>query len=72
METSKNGKSFKALPLAFELGFTIALPLALFAFFGRLVDKAFSTTPLFLLSGIGIALAVTTYFIYKKVKSLQP
>ncbi len=75
MEISKeNGgvkKSFKAIPLAFELGFTIAIPLVLFALIGRFADKSLATSPWLLLLGILLAIAISTVLVYKKVKAIM-
>lgn len=64
-------KDLKALRLVFDLGYTIAIPLIFFALGGRLLDRKFETSPLFLLVGIFAALAASGYGIYKKVQSIQ-
>lgn len=48
------------MSLAWELGYTIAVPLVVFALAGRYADKHFGTTPWLLLAGMLIAIAVST------------
>ncbi len=71
LETNvETAKSFRAVPLAFELGFTIALPIVLLALAGRLLDKHFTTSPIFLLVGILASIVITTVLVYKKVSKI--
>lgn len=55
-----------ALGLAWELGYLIAIPIVIFGFLGRFLDRRFETSPWFLLAGIGIALIVTAFAVYRK------
>ena len=61
---------FSLLNLAFEIGYTIALPLVFFALLGRFADKFFGTAPWLLLLGILLALLSSGILIYKKVRVL--
>ncbi|HEY4496290.1 MAG TPA: AtpZ/AtpI family protein [Candidatus Paceibacterota bacterium] len=63
-------KEQKLLPLAFEVGWTIALPLVGLALLGRWLDKMFQASPLFLLTGSLLAIIISTVIIIKKVKKL--
>ena len=54
---------------AFEVGSAIALPLVIFAFIGRFIDKVYGTTPLFLIIGLLLSLVSTGIIIWKKVKN---
>ena len=56
------------IALVFELGYTIAVPLVLFALGGRFVDRHFGTSPLFLLVGIFLSLIGSSYLIYKIIR----
>ncbi|MFA4818545.1 MAG: AtpZ/AtpI family protein [Patescibacteria group bacterium] len=56
-----------ALNLAWELGYTIALPLVALAVGGRLLDKYLNTSPLWLLVGVLVSIVVTIWLIYRKV-----
>lgn len=62
-----NGLSLaQAFGLAWQFGYTMAIPLVLFALGGRLLDKHFNTSPLFLLIGIIISIAVSSILIGMK------
>ena len=65
-EKAKNEGVFYALSLAFELGFTIAIPAVGFALGGRLLDNKLDTSPLFILLGICTAILLSSYLVYKK------
>jgi F0F1-type ATP synthase assembly protein I len=65
-ETSNN---FKMWSLAWELGYLIALPIIILALLGRFLDKKFITSPLFLLVGILLALVITGFLVWKKIRS---
>ncbi|MEI7777473.1 MAG: AtpZ/AtpI family protein [bacterium] len=56
------------IALVFELGYTIAVPLVLFALGGRFLDKRLGTSPLFLLVGIFLSLMGSSYLIYKIIR----
>ena len=56
------------IALVFELGYTIAVPLVLFALGGRFIDRHFGTSPLFLLVGIFLSLIGSSYLIYKIIR----
>jgi F0F1-type ATP synthase assembly protein I len=58
----------QTISLSLQLGFMIALPVVIFTIVGRILDKTLLTTPLFLVLGIILALAVSTILIYQKIK----
>lgn len=62
----KNGKRFSALSLAWNLGYTIAVPLVVFALAGRYLDKKLGTSPFLLLAGILLSIGLTSWLVYKK------
>lgn len=62
----KNDSSWSAVSLAWELGYSIAVPLVIFALIGRLLDKKLGTSPWLLLIGILIAIISSSYIVYKK------
>ena len=64
-------KNFKALALAWELGYTIAVPIVVLALLGRLADKAWGTSPWLLLFGIVVSITFSSWLIYRKVKELM-
>lgn len=63
-------KLFSALGLAWELGYIIAIPIAVLALVGRWVDKSFNTSPLFLLVGVFGSMIISGVLIVKKTKSI--
>ena len=70
---NNNGKKnalWIALGIAWDLGYIIALPIAILGFGGAYLDKLYATSPLFLLIGMGLALLITGIGLYKKVSSL--
>ena len=66
----KPDKPWSAVSLAWELGFSIAIPLVVFALLGRYLDKKLGTSPWLLLAGILIAIAVTSWMVYQKTKKI--
>jgi len=62
----KTDKSFSALGLAWNLGYTIAVPLVALALLGRYLDKKLGTSPWLLLIGILVSIAVSSWLVYKK------
>ena len=62
--------NWSAIGFAWELGYSIAVPLALFALGGRFLDKKLGTSPWLLLGGIVISIAITSFIVYKKVMTV--
>jgi F0F1-type ATP synthase assembly protein I len=62
----------EALGLAGNLGFTVAVPLVLFALIGRFADRRFHTSPWFFLAGALIAIVITTVLLIRTFKRLLP
>lgn len=65
-EKEKSEKPWSAVSLAWELGYSIAVPLVGLALVGRFLDKKFESSPWFLLIGILISILISSYLIYKK------
>jgi F0F1-type ATP synthase assembly protein I len=63
--------SFSAMSLAWELGYMIAIPLVALALGGRFLDKELGTGPLMLLSGVCLAIIVSSYMVYKKTTDIM-
>ncbi len=61
---------FRPLALAWELGYTIAIPLVALALGGRFLDKNFDTSPIFLLVGIFVSILISSFLIYRKTKKI--
>ena len=74
MGTSEPGRERlvlgQVLSLAWDLGYIIVVPLVVFALGGRLLDKHFGTSPLLLLAGIFISLALSTIGVYRLTKKI--
>jgi len=70
-KTEKEGV-WSALSLAWQLGYTIAIPLVVLALVGRFLDKRFGTSPWLLLVGIFLSIIVSTFAVYfKTIKILS-
>ena len=66
-----NGLSLgQAFGLAWEMGYTMAIPLVVLALAGRLLDKHYQTSPTFLLIGIAISIIVSSILVGKKAISI--
>jgi len=66
-DVEKKPSSWSALGFAWELGYSIVIPLVLFALGGRYLDKQLGTSPWLLLAGLAISLALTSFIVYHKV-----
>ncbi len=62
---------WQALGLAWELGYSIAIPLVIFAIGGRWLDRRLGTSPWLLLSGMGLAILFTTFFLVRKFSRMM-
>ena len=62
----KPDKQFSALSFAWELGYTIAVPIVVLALLGRFLDKKLGTSPWLLLAGILISILLSSWAVYKK------
>ena len=56
----------QALGLAWELGYTVAIPIIIFALGGRMLDTKLGSSPWMLLAGIGVALMISGTAVYWK------
>ena len=65
-----NNKSWSAVSFAWELGYSIAIPIVLFTLGGRLLDKKLETAPWLLLVGLFISIIVTFWIVYKKLMEI--
>lgn len=64
MAKNNNFKKFYAVSFAWQLGFLIIFSLGGFMFLGFEADKHFNTSPLFLILGLLVGLAVSIYETY--------
>ncbi len=61
---------FLAVRLAWNFGYIIAIPAALFGFGGAYLDKQYGTSPTFILIGFALALALSGWGIWRAVKEI--
>lgn len=61
---------WQAFNLAWELGYTIVIPLVIFALAGRYLDQRYDTSPWMLLAGMALAITVTTIALVRKFSKL--
>lgn len=68
-----NGLSLaQAFGLAWQFGYTMAIPLVILALGGRLLDKYLNTSPLFILIGIFLSIIISSILVgMKAVKIIQ-
>lgn len=59
------------LPLMGQLGFMIALPAVAFGFGGAYLDRWLGTSPLFILIGLGLAIASSSLWVYQLIKRMN-
>lgn len=71
MATPKEQSTWRALAIASELGYTIAIPIVIFAIGGRMLDRRLGTTPLLLLTGILLAVVLSSLGIARKIKKIS-
>lgn len=57
--------------IAFELGFIIALPVLAFGYLGKWLDGKLGSYPTLTLIGIFAAIAMTSFWIYRRFKSFM-
>lgn len=60
----------QALSLSWELGYIIAIPLVAMALGGRFLDDKYDSSPIFLLSGILLAVLISGILVFKKSKRI--
>lgn len=62
--------AFSAIGFAWELGYTIVIPLLLAAFLGRFADTYFHTKPVLFLVSIVFSVVITTILVYRKTATV--
>ncbi|MDD5026255.1 MAG: AtpZ/AtpI family protein [Candidatus Peribacteraceae bacterium] len=61
---------FLAIRLAWDLGFIIAIPIAVLGFGGAYLDRTFGTSPFLLLIGFVLAIVITTIGLKRKLTTI--
>jgi F0F1-type ATP synthase assembly protein I len=69
-ENKKKASFLKAVSLAWDLGYIIAIPLVVLAISGRLLDKKFDSSPVLLLTGIILAMIISGVLTFRKTKKI--
>lgn len=59
--------TLRALALAAEIGFVIAVPIVVFSYLGSWADRQLGTEPLFLLIGVLLGMFTGFYSIYQLI-----
>lgn len=67
MKNSNDKINFNALRFAWDLGFTVAVPLVLLLLLGLYLDRKFSTAPLFVLASVIFSVVISSFSIYRIV-----
>lgn len=71
MASPEWSSTWRALAIAGELGYTIAIPIVLFALGGRMLDLRWGTSPWLLLAGIFLAIVVSGFVIARKIRKVS-
>jgi F0F1-type ATP synthase assembly protein I len=61
---------WSAFSLALSLGYAIAIPIIVLALGGRLLDRQFGTSPLFLLIGVSVSIILSRFGVYYRIKKI--
>lgn len=61
-------REFSAMQMFVELGYIIAIPIVMFGIGGAYADKYLGTTPMIMLSGFMLAIAMSCMGVWKIVK----
>ncbi len=70
-EEQKTSVWLFAVGLVGQLGFMIAMPIAVFALAGSMLDKKLQTSPLFVLGGVLLASLITALWITQRTRTLR-
>jgi len=66
-----NNPMWMVLSLVGQTGIIIALPVAVLAYAGHRLDLKLNTSPLFILSGMGLSLLISGILIYRMIKKIE-
>ena len=70
MENNKKQNPWSAVSFAWELGYSISIPLVIFTLGGRFLDRKFETSPWLLLTGLFVSIIITLYIVYQKTMKI--
>ena len=55
---------------AFDIGYSIAIPIIILVALGRFADKHFNTAPWLMITGLILSIITTSIIVYRKTKDL--
>lgn len=70
-KSSSDSPFWAAVGIAWQLGYTIAVPLVVLALVGRFLDRKIGTSPWLLLAGIAAALAISSIGVARSIRALN-
>lgn len=72
MEKQNKDRSvmWQSISIAMQLGYTIAIPLVIFAIGGRILDKHYNSSPVFLLIGIVLSVIISSVLMFIKIQRI--
>lgn len=70
MSSQKQSKFFYALAIGFQLIFTLAIPIIVFAFLGVWIDGTFHLVPFGMVIGVLVGIVVSIYAFYALLKPI--
>jgi F0F1-type ATP synthase assembly protein I len=68
--TKKELSTVQMFGLFGEIGYLIAIPAVLFGFGGAYLDRTLGTSPLFILTGMALAIAISILAVWRRIKPL--
>ncbi len=67
-ENNKPSQWALSLRIVSDFGFTIAVPIVVLAWIGKLIDTHYQTKPVFIIIGFVLAAGLSGFMIYRKAK----
>ena len=61
---------FGLVDVAWNMGFSIAVPIVVLALLGRFADKHFGTSPFLLLLGVALSIFISVFLVWKKMSKI--
>lgn len=69
-DKNDNEETWRLLGFAWELGYSLAIPIIFFLLLGRILDKKFGTSPWLLLTGMLLSLFSSSLTVYAKATKI--
>ncbi len=70
-EQKEKSLFWQAVSLVFQFGYTITVPLILFALLGRLLDKILNSSPILFLTAIVFSIVISSILLFIKIKKIM-